>query len=342
MLRKRIIFPEVNKAELIKEQIPDAPEPNQVLIKTAYSTISPGTERANITGDPNVYGKSAPAVKFPRGCGYSSAGVVVAVGSAVKRVQPGDRVIAYWGFHTDYNLLPEKQIVKIVDDNLSLREASAVFISTFPLAALRKTRLELGESCLVMGLGLLGQFAVRLARAAGAVPIIACDPVAIRRNDAIAGGADYAFDPFDPDFVRQVKKVSRGGVNTAIEVTGQGEGLVEALDCMARFGRIALLGCTRDKEFTIDYYRKVHCPGITLIGAHTMARPETESHPGWFTHDDDICAIMRLCAGKRLNIGNMLSDLHTPDSCAAVYNRLIHDREFPMAVQIDWTGETEG
>ena len=54
-----------------------------------------------------------------------------------------------------------------------------------------------------------------------------------------------------------------GGVaNVGIEVTGVGVGvgLDGILDCMARFGRVALLGCTRDKEFSIDYYRKVHGP----------------------------------------------------------------------------------
>ncbi len=339
MLRRRIIFPAVNRAELVEETIPDEPAPDQVLVKTAYTTVSPGTERANITGNPNVAGPAAPSVAFPRGCGYSASGEVVRVGAAVKRVKPGDRVIPYWTSHADYNLVPESRVVRIPDERVGLREAAAVFISTFPMAALRKTRLEAGESCLVMGLGLLGQFAVRIARAAGAVPVIAADPVASRRADALAGGADCALDPFEEGFAQRVKALTEGGVNAAIEVTGQGAGLDETLDCMARFGRVALLGCTRDKEFTIDYYRKVHSPGITLIGAHTNARPTGESHPGWFTHDDDIKAILRLCAGGRLDIASMLGELHAPETCQAVYDRLIRDRDFPMLVQFDWSAE---
>jgi hypothetical protein len=77
----------------------------------------------------------------------------------------------------------------------------------------------------------------------------------------------------------------------AIEVTGNGGALDGVLDCMARFGRVALLGCTRSSDFTIDYYRKVHGPGITLIGAHTNARPQYESHHGWWTTADDIRAV---------------------------------------------------
>ncbi|MBO4297716.1 MAG: zinc-binding alcohol dehydrogenase [Clostridia bacterium] len=339
MLRHRILFPEINKAELVAETLPDEPPAGRVLVRTAYSTVSPGTERANITGNPNVAGQAAPSVRFPRGSGYSSSGVVEKVGEGVTRVKPGDRVIVYWGVHADWNLVPEANTVPIDDERVSLREAAAVFISTFPLAAVRKTRLELGESCMVMGLGLLGQFAVRIARAAGAAPVIAVDPVASRREDALAGGADWALDPFAEGFAARVKELTGGGVNAAIEVTGQGAGLDETLDCMARFGRVALLGCTRDKEFTIDYYRKVHCPGITLIGAHTRARPAIESHAGWFTHEDDIRAMLRLCAGGRIDIAAMLSELHSPGECPQVYDRLINDRNFPMAVQFDWTKE---
>ena len=335
----RILFPEPNRAELVTETLPDQPGPGQVLYRTSYTTISPGTERANITGDPNVAGTNAPSVKFPRGIGYSSSGVVMAVGEGVTALRPGDRVIGYWSKHADYNMLPLNQVIRIPEGGIGMREAAAVFIGTFPMAAIRKTRLEAGESLMVMGLGLLGQFAVRLARAAGAVPVIAVDPVASRREDALRGGADAALDPFEPGFARRVKEMTDGGVNAAIEVTGQGAGLDETLDCMAKFGRVALLGCTRNKEFTIDYYRKVHCPGITLIGAHTNARPSTESHPGYFTHNDDIKAILKLCAGGRIDIAAMLSELHAPEECAAVYDRLIHDRNFPMAVQFDWTKE---
>ena len=337
MERKRIIFPEVNRAELITENISDTLAPNSVMVKTAISTVSPGTERANITGNENVAGRAAPSVKFPRYPGYSSAGVVCAVGSAVQSVKVGDRVIVYWGSHTNYNVVPEDRVVKITDERITFPIAATIFISTFPMAAIRKTRLEFGESCMVMGLGLLGQFAVRYARAAGATPVIAVDPVESRRLDALAGGADYALDPFAPNFAQTVKDITEGGVNAAIEVTGQGAGLDETLDCMANFGRIALLGCTRNPNFTIDYYRKIHCPGITLIGAHTNARPERESHPGYFTHRDDIKAAMKLCASGRVDISAMTGHFHAPEEAPEVYQALIHDKNFPMAVQFDWS-----
>ncbi len=331
---KQIIFPQPNCAELIEKNV--APKtPHDVVVRTEVSTISPGTERANITGDANVAGKNAPEVKFPRASGYNSAGVVVSVGEAVTSVAPGDRVVVYWGNHMSYNIVPEERVVKM-PDGVSFEEGALSFIATFPLAAIRKTRLEIGEPAMVMGLGLLGQLGIRLLRAAGAYPVIGVDPVASRREEALQGGADHVFDPFEEGFADKVKAVTGGGAKVCIEVTGVGAGMDGALDCMAKFGRMALLGCTRNKDFQIDYYRKVHCPGITLIGAHTNARPKEESHPGWFTHRDDIKAVLDLQVGGRLDFKPMLTEKYSPAECAAVYERIINDRSFPTVAQFDW------
>lgn len=332
---KQIVFTEKNKAELLTVDAYE-PSPNEVMVKTMVSTISCGTERANITGDPNVNACGASGVVFPRMTGYNSAGVVVKKGADVKSVEVGDRVVVYWGFHKDYNVVPENQVVKIEDDSISFETAAMSFISTFPMAAIRKTRLEMGESAIVMGLGILGMIAIKLLHTAGAVPIIAADPNPVRREIALKNGADYAFDPLCEDFADNVKKVTGGGVNVAIEVTGVGAGFNEALDCMAKFGRVALLGCTRNSDFTVDYYKKIHAPGITVIGAHTIARPSIESHPGWFTHRDDIKAVLKLCGGGRLCLENLIEETHSPTECPEVYNRLIFDKDFPVVVQFDW------
>jgi len=334
MKAKQIIFPSVNKAELIEAEVCEA-RGREVLVRTEVSTVSAGTERANITGDPNVNAGGAPSVIFPRSAGYSSCGRVVAVGEDVKGVKVGDRVVVYWGKHRSLNLVDESNVVK-VPEGVSTEAAAISFISTFALAAIRKTRLEIGESALVMGLGILGMTAVKLLRAAGATPIIAADPNPKRRELAIKYGADYALDPLSEGFAAEAKRVTGGGARVAIEVTGVGAGLNGALDCMARFGRVALLGCTRDKNFTVDYYNKVHSPGITLIGAHTNARPELESHGGWFTHRDDISAVLRLIEGGRLSLDDMVEETHAPEECAEVYERLVFDKAFPVTVQFDW------
>ena len=139
--------------------------------------------------------------------------------------------------------------------------------------------------------------------------------------------------------MEKVKKVTKGGANIAIEVTGIGAGLNQTLDCMARYGRVALLGCTRNSDFSVDFYRKVHGPGISLIGAHAFARPKLDSYPGWFTQKDDIKSIMRLCEFGRIDLKKMIFETHSPMECTEVYTRLVSDRNFPPVVQFDWTSQ---
>jgi len=337
MNNRAIVFTDVNTAEIVdKGEIPVL-QGNEVKVKTLFSTVSCGTEKANITAHPSLAPDKGENVVFPRQLGYSSSGIVEEVGENVKTVKPGDRVVMYWSTHSEYNILGEDKVIKIENETISMQEAAVAFITTFPMAAIRKTKLELGESVLIMGLGLLGQLAIKLARLAGAVPIVAVDPVKERREEALKNGADYVFDPFEKGFSTVVKTVTDGGAKVCIEVTGVGSGLDGALDCMAKFGRVALLGCTRSSDFEIDYYKKIHVPGITLVGAHTMARPNIESHGGWFTHRDDIKSVLKLIAGKRLEIKEMIKEVHSPDECSEVYTRLINDKNFPILVQFDWS-----
>ncbi len=336
MKNSQIIFTEINKAELLEIEY-QKPGPNEVVVETAVSTISCGTEKANITGDPHIsiYSKEDEPVVFPRAAGYSSSGAVVEIGENVKNVKVGDRVAMAFSYHKKYNTIPSRYAFKM-DGNVSFEHAAICYIGVFPMAALRKTRLEIGESMLIMGLGVLGLLAVQFAHAAGAVPVIAVDPIKERREKALKFGADYALDPFDPDFVDKVKELSGGGVNTAIEVTGLGVGLEQCLDCMKKFGRIALLGCTRDKNFTIDYYRKVHGPGISIIGAHTMARPYYESSEHAFTLADDMNTILNLISLGRISFEGMSDEIHSPEECGEVFDRLVHDKSFPVVAQFDW------
>ncbi|MBQ9085841.1 MAG: zinc-binding alcohol dehydrogenase [Clostridia bacterium] len=333
MTNKGIFFVASGVAELRDKEMPDiSDKPNYIIVKTMNSSVSAGTERANLLGDPS---NSAGTRKFPCQLGYSLSGVVVQVGEKVTRVKVGDRVACRWTTHSLYCAMDE-ELATVIPDNVSFEEASLTNIATFPMAAIRKCRLELAESAIVMGLGVLGIFAIKELMLAGAAPIIAVDPIAEKRELALRLGADYAFDPFEEGFAQKVKEITGGGAKVAIEVTGKGQGLDMVLDCMAKFGRVALLGCTRNSDFTIDYYRKVHIPGITMVGAHTSARPDIESHDGWWTQADDMKATLRLISLGRFNVKELIEETHLPEECAEVYARLAKSPTFPI-VQFDWT-----
>ena len=331
---KQIVFTKPSVAELLETEI-EAPKANEVQVRLAVSTISSGTERANLVGDPNVGPNSAGAVVFPRVLGYSSAGIVEAVGENVTNFKIGDRVAMSWTTHTQVLNIDQNNVYKL-PDNVSFNDGALLHISIFPLAAIRKCRLEIGESAIVMGMGVLGLVAIPLLKAAGAAPIIAVDPVPEKREKALSVGADYALDPFAEDFAKTVKEITGGGAKVGIEVTGIGAGLDGILDCMARFGRVALLGCTRNKDFTIDYYRKVHGPGITLVGAHTQARPQYESSDGWWTQRDHIATTLKLTEMGRIKLSDIIDEIHSPTEATEVYTRLANEKAFPM-VQFDWS-----
>lgn len=336
MKTKQIIFTEAYKAELLDVDVL-SPSDNDVTVELDFSAISAGTEKANFIGQRNsVFSSENESASFPRTVGYSSAGTVTAVGDKVAEFKIGDKVVVFGGGHKKLVTISKENVVKI-PDGVSSAEASLAYIASFSVAAIRKTRLELGESALVMGLGNLGLLAVMQLRAAGAYPIIAADPLAKRRDLSLKLGADYVFDPLEKDFSKKVRAIC-GGVNVCIEVTGVADGLIAALDCMKKLGRIALLGCTRNSNFNIDYYSKVHGPGISLIGAHTLARPERESAAGLWTQVDDIKSFLGLILGRRLNVKDMISDFYSPKDAQSVYDRIVRDKEFPVGALFDWSG----
>ena len=347
-MNRNIIFTKKDTAELVEKPMPEV-GPGQVRVKLVRSTVSSGTERANVTGCNvvSIWDPPDAPVVWPRQSGYSSSGVVDAVGEGVASVKPGDRVAMSWTTHAEYVVVPEDRVYSL-PDSVSFEAGALAHISTFPMAAIRKCGLELGESAIVMGQGILGQLAVMLLKCAGATPVIAADPIAAKREEALKLGADFAFDPTAADFRERVLAVCpladhgiytgerASGVKVAIEVTGLGAGLNNVLDVMAPMGRVALLGCTRNSDFSVDYYHKVHGRGVALFGAHTWARPSNESSRGLFTHRDDAQAFLRLLALGRLSVEGYVADVRSPADCGAVYAALAKGGAFPIT-QFDWT-----
>jgi threonine dehydrogenase-like Zn-dependent dehydrogenase len=337
MKMKKVVFTRIGIAELLEKDIVP-PGEGDVLVKTAYSAISGGTERANLMRMPNTESFYKDPAQAVWSGGYSGTGIVEQVGSGVKSVSAGDRVLVCWGSHAQYNTVPEKNVILIKDEALDLKYAAFALIASFPAAGVRKTGLEFGESSMVFGMGILGAFAVQILRTAGAYPVIVADLKDDRRMLALELGADEVFDPMAPDFIQSVKAVTRGrGVSTVIEVTGQSVALKQALACTAPLGRVSLLGCTRVSDTLIDFYQDVHRPGISLIGAHTNARPRHESYPHYWTEHDDCVTMLHFMAHGRIDMAKILHEVHTPEEAPEVFHRLAVNQDFPVGVVFDWT-----
>ena len=330
MQTKSIVFTAPRTAELLTEQTkPMTAE--SVAVRMEYTVVSGGTERANLMAMPNA-GKT-----FPRRLGYCGVGHVIEVGEQVRSVKPGDRVLVYHGNHSQYNVVPEIKVTKVTQEQIDSLEAAFVVIATMGLGGVRKLEVELGESAMVMGLGLLGIFAVQFLRLSGAYPVIAADLNPERRALALELGADYALDPSAPDFAENVKTLTRGrGVNACVEVTGVSAAMKQALECASRQGRIALLGCTRISDCPVDYYQQVHRPGVKLIGAHNFVRPLYESYPHHWTHQDDCKAILELLAAGRVQVKPIISRVVKPEQASEIYKQLCEDPNFPLGTVFDW------
>lgn len=331
MRNKQIIFTAAHTAEYLETELREI-EAHEILTEMEYTVVSGGTERANIMGMPNAGGDH-----FPKTLGYCGIGRVMQVGSAVTNIAVGDRVLVYHGKHAKYNIRPEAEITKVYDDTIPSLDAAFVIIASMGLGGVRKLEIELGESAMVMGLGLLGIFAVQFCRLSGAYPVIAADLNPARRDLALRLGADYAFDPSAPDFVEQVKRVTGGkGVRATVEVTGASVAMKQALECASWMGRISLLGCTRVSDCAVDYYQQVNRPGVKLIGAHNFARPKLESYPHHWTHQDDCQAILQLIAAGRIQISPIVSRVVSPTEAPKIYDQLCDDPAFPLGTVFDW------
>ena len=308
-----------------------------------YTVVSGGTERACIMGMPNAGGNN-----FPKKVGYCGVGRVERVGGDVSSFSVGDRVLVYHGVHSNYNIVAEThdgivgfaQLTKVEDDSIDSLDAAFVIIASMGLGGVRKLEIELGESAMVMGLGLLGIFSVQFLVLSGANPVIAADPNPARRALALELGADYALDPAEADFADKVKELTKGrGVNGCVEVTGVSKAMSQALDCASWMGRIALLGCTRISDCAVDYYQKVHRPGVKLIGAHNLVRPKLESYPHHWTHQDDCRAILDLISAKKLRVRPIVSRVVAPEKAPEIYRQLCDDPAFPIGTVFDWRGK---
>jgi 2-desacetyl-2-hydroxyethyl bacteriochlorophyllide A dehydrogenase len=314
-----------------QEYDPSTLQPDEVLLENDYSVISAGTERAWLMDMNNAH------PKFPYEPGYSAAGRVIAIGGQVANLKVGDRAIVTWAGHRSHNVKKAAGLLKIEDDSIDLLDAAFAHIASFSCLGVRRLRLELGESAMVAGMGILGVFALQFAALSGAIPLFACDLDPVRRELALKLGATAAFDPSAPDFKEQVMAATGGkGVETVVEVTGVAIALKQALEYVARMGRISLLGCTRIPDVNIDFYKYVHGRGVQLIGSHTHSRPPFDSRPGEWTEHDDYRTFLKLVKAGKLQTRPLISEIVSPADAHEVYDQLVKVKNPPLGIVFDW------
>ena len=329
-----IVFESIGRAVLKEFEVPQ-PQIGEVLLETEYSVISAGTERANLMNLPNT---ETGQRGFPFYPGYCASGRVIAIGDEVTNLKVGDRIVINWGGHRSHTINKAQAALKIEDDSIDLFDAALAPIAAFSFLGVRKLKIELGETAMIAGQGILGVLALQIASLSGAIPVVVSDFDPARRALAMKLGAACAFSPDEENFVEKVKEATGGnGPNAVVEVTGSIVALQQALEYVAWEGRISLLGCTRVSDVPIDFYKYVHRRGISLIGAHTSTRAQHESAPGHWTAHDDYRTFLKLVAANKLQTRPLISEIVSPEAAPSVYARLAETKNPPMGIVFDWS-----
>lgn len=306
-----------------------APQHGQVLLRALTTLISPGTERAFFLnlGDTNP--------TYPLYPGYSFVGQVEALGAAVTNLQVGDRVVCP-ATHASSVVVNAQRCLKLPRD---LPDDEAAFFNLLAIAmqGVRKARIELGESVTVLGAGLIGILAMRLAQLSGGLPVIGVDRDEKRLALAERIGVDHTIVSSDSLGAELREILGSDGANAVIEATGAPPLVVSAFQLAAARGRVVLLGSTRGESERVNFYRDVHRKGLHVIGAHEITRPLHENSPGYWTQISEQRLSLELLARGRVEVKPLITHRYDWRDFPKAYAHLADWDNEAMGILIKWT-----
>ena len=278
------IIQDLKSGATILEEVPSPQvKSGSVLIKTTRTLVSLGTERMLVEfGKANLIDKARqqpdrvkqvldkiktdglqPTLEAvfnklgqPLPLGYCNVGKVVAVGKGVTEFSVGDRVASN-GNHAEYVCVPKNLVAKI-PDNVSDEEAAFTVIGSIGLEGIRLLKPELGETIVVVGLGLIGLIVCQLLRANG------CRVVGVEFDQAKLDMAkEWGVITVNPakgdDQVKVVEELTNGigADGVIITASAHDDSIIHNACLMSRKrGRIILVGVIGLNMRRDDFYKK--------------------------------------------------------------------------------------
>ena len=205
------------------------------------------------------------------------------------------------------------------------------------MQGVRKARIELGESVVVLGAGLVGLFAARLAQLAGGLPVISIDRDEKRLLQATRLGVDVTLVA-DEDIHEQVNSHTQtDGAHVVIDATGSAKVVATSLQLARVQGRVIMLGGTRGLTESINFYSDVHRKGITIIGAHEITRPLVDNSPGFWTQVDEHRVALALLERERIVPDSLITHRFTADDMNRAYELLRSGTLDALGMIVRWT-----
>jgi len=336
---------------------------NEVLIRTAFSVISAGTETGSLEQDQErvslfkhvlshpeliargirvlsksglrTFRRRVEAVEqIERGTGYSLSGIVEQVGKEVIGFKSGDRVAAGGSGiaqHAEFVTVPVN-LVAHVPDSVTLEQASLTTVASIALQGVRQADIRLGDRVVVTGLGLLGVLTAKLAAAAGA-HVIGIDNNQVR----IDSFRDFGFpDAFLADEDRMEDKILQvtgpeGCDSTIITAATRSDKPVnQAMRLTRKRGVVVVVG---DVGMTINrapFYSKEIDFRISCSYGPGRYDPEYEEmgidYPYAFvrwTENRNMQAYLELLAAERLKVDDLVPLRFELDDAANGYEVLL-------------------
>ncbi len=341
MHARQVVVLEPYKVAVREVELP-APAANQVLVETEVSFVSAGTELAVYTGTHQwLKDSSLPDWKFPFRSGYSAAGTIRAVGSEVRGWKPGDRV-SYPGNHASAELLTlghERGRLWKMPDNLDFEKAAPACVARYGLGASIRAGITLGRSAAVLGLGVIGQFALRCLIAAGAFPVVGIDAVRMRRDAARAAGADHVIDPAAGDARQQLSDyLGVRGAEVVADATGVPDAVPVAMSLACDGGQVVVVGSPRGKAREVNFYDDLHRRYIEVTGAHgnMLFEPAHVRLAGAWDINKAQRWLLAALASGRLSLEKLITHRIAPEQLGSAYEGLLKNKEEYLGVVVRW------
>ena len=303
---------------------------DEILIENDITAVSVGTE---------VYGwlhgaEPGRMPQYPRKTGYCNTGIVLEVGAGVDDVAVGDRVAGECA-HVSHSIANKRYFA--VPEGVAAEDAAFLVLAAISLRGVRKGGIKLGQSVAVVGLGIVGQLALTLARLAGAMPTIAIDLNEERLRRAIARGADIAVNPDSVDDVAELVRNASpsNGADVVLEATGKPAVYPLAVRIARNGGRVVALGSPRG-TVEMDFFEDVHLREVDITGAIQPLTPEADNLYYPWTKQRDRQLLLELMARDRLSVADLITHREKPEDCQQVFEMLADRPEEALGVVFEW------